>query len=281
MNHSPSPDSTRRRDERRLYDQLNRLFARLPLHLPPTVTDLRRCVTAEAGDVLRACPQWNPDYDLAWFLLHEAVQFGADRTSLANHLFWEIMPPLDAWFRYLESFPPGEVGTAYRRRRVTMAEIWLTLVHIPPEWLTARLPTSSPTDPAPAHVSGNHVCLLCQTERRARSSMPYPTARLAAAAPTDTVEIPMDLTVGDSVVPVILSIVTDADYTRLFLTPTPPRTLPEGTYRVVMTFATGTRTTQTLRHPADQALGKNLGKTTDHPPQGIVSVLIYQTQLSS
>lgn len=47
MNHSPSPDSTRRRDERRLYDQLNRLFARLPLHLPPTVTDLRRCVTAE------------------------------------------------------------------------------------------------------------------------------------------------------------------------------------------------------------------------------------------
>jgi len=63
-------------------------------------------------------PGFRLDAELAWIVwLEEQAADSDEDAERLDRLLLELVPDLDAWRRYLESFPPGPAGAAFRRLR--------------------------------------------------------------------------------------------------------------------------------------------------------------------
>lgn len=262
----PNSDSStqqysRKSPAHRVYDALNRWYAALPTHWPETPAEQASVARSLAPDALTGHSGWDMSGDLAWFLLHAAsrpLNPGVDRMLTA---FWEHVPPLGRWLRYLASFPEGDFCADYRTRRVHKAESALMRVHLPTRWLSGATPLP---EAGYKHVAGEWVCLECRAilSKTTAITAGWPErARLRASSDDDTLEVSGRLSSsGGGTTAVRVTLALDGEYLRLWVTPEDSDAGIDNLVCVHLVFRGRDVMAADFDVERDSALGKNMGR---------------------
>ncbi|NUN16355.1 MAG: hypothetical protein HUU55_22230 [Myxococcales bacterium] len=258
----------------RIYDQLNRLYARLPADLPADVEQLRAAGRTAAGGDLAQHPMWNLDGDLAWLLLHQTVRLSAGQDETYLRLYWELVPPLGAWLTYLTIFPEGDFCRDYRERRVRKAERWLMQTHLPRAWRDD--PKSAPPW-AQKHVAGELVCLACRAAmtRGATATNADPAAgRLRASTTDDSVEVSTVVGYGQEVAYAVTTLTDDNNYMRCWIQPEGNPAFFPANLRIIVGFGDQGNLAADFHTHLELSGGVNLGKLGQRRLQDIDVVFV-------
>lgn len=215
---------------------------------------------------------FNLQFEAAWALLQAFAMAPLDDENAGEsdselQALLALMPPYQAWMRYLEVFPDGNEAETFRKERLAFVARWYVHVH-PNRSMLEQYAMNSSDAAITAHVDGPHHCLHC---RQTITSLRGGTneSRLAAFTPD---EPSIAIRIVEDATSYVAGIVDDGGYLRVFLLPDDQETDSSVHFEVVVLFESGSPLHGRIGYPEHSMVGINCGKLGSRSLNEIVGV---------